>query len=58
MIDDNRGPTLKKTLFWLHCMELGILIPPPGIELVPPALEPRSPNHWTSREVPAGVLPR
>ena len=39
MIDDNRGPTFKKTLFWLHCMELGILIPPPGIESVLPAME-------------------
>ena len=30
----------------------GILIPPPGIEPVPPALEAQSLNHWTAREVP------
>ena len=30
----------------------GILVPPPGIELAPPALEARRLNHWTSRKVP------
>ena len=30
----------------------GILIPLPGIEPVPPAVEARSPNHCTTREVP------
>ena len=30
----------------------GILIPPPGIELRPPALEAQSLNHWTTRKVP------
>ena len=29
-----------------------ILVPRPGIEPVPPAVEARSPNHWTAREVP------
>ena len=29
-----------------------ILVPPPGIEPVPPAVEVRSPNHWTTREFP------
>ena len=28
------------------------LIPWPGIEPVPPAVEVHSPNHWTAREVP------
>ena len=31
----------------------GILVPHPGIEPVPPALEAWSLNHWTAREVPA-----
>ena len=30
----------------------GILVPQPGVELVPPAVEARSLNHWTAREVP------
>ena len=30
----------------------GILVPRPGIELVPPAVEAWSANHWTAREVP------
>ena len=30
----------------------GILVPLPGIELSPPAVEARSLNHWTVREVP------
>ena len=29
----------------------GILVPQPGIEPMPPALEVLSLNHWTSREV-------
>ena len=30
----------------------GILVPRPGMEPGPPAVEARSPNHWTAREVP------
>ena len=30
----------------------GILVPQPGIEPVPPALEAQSLNHWSTREVP------
>ena len=30
----------------------GILIPPPGVEPVPLALEGQSPNHWTTRKFP------
>ena len=29
---------------------------PPGMELVPHALEPWSPNHWTTKEVPLGII--
>ena len=28
----------------------GILVPQPGIEPGPPAVEAQSPNHWTARE--------
>ena len=34
-----------------HRVARGILVPRPGIEPIPPAVEARSPNHWTSREV-------
>ena len=32
-------------------MACGILVPQPGIELMPPALQVSSLNHWTAREV-------
>ena len=33
-------------------MACGILVPQPGIKLMPPALEAHSLNLWTTREVP------
>ena len=33
-------------------MACNILVPQPGIELVPPAMELQNTNHWTAREVP------
>ena len=39
-------------LFWLHHTACGILVPWPGIEPVPHAVEVQHPNHWTAREVP------
>ena len=38
--------------FWPCPTACGILVPPPGIEPAPPALEAWSLNHWTAREVP------
>ena len=38
--------------FWPHHAACGILVPQPGIEPVPPAVEAQSLNHWTAREVP------
>ena len=38
--------------FWPHCAACGILVPQPEVEPVAPALEARSLNHWTAREVP------
>ena len=40
--------------FWLCRLACGILVPQPGIEPVPPAVEAQSRNHWTAREVPRG----
>ena len=31
---------------------VGIIVPQPGIEPMPPAVEAWSLNHWTAREVP------
>ena len=39
-------------LFWGCCVACGILVPQPGIQPVPPAVEAWSPNHWTAREAP------
>ena len=39
----------------------GILVPQPGIEPMPPALEAQSLNHWSAREVPhfvGGIVER
>ena len=41
--------------FWPCHVACGILVPQPGIEPVPPAMEARSPNHQTAREVPCGA---
>ena len=38
--------------FWLHHVACGILVPQPETEPMSPAVEVRSPQHWTTREVP------
>ena len=38
--------------FWPPRAARGISVPPPGIEPVSPAVEARSPNHWTTGEFP------
>ena len=40
-----------------HATKDRILVPLPGMEPVPPAVEPRSPNHWTTREFLLRLLP-
>ena len=42
--------------FWLSHEACGILVPWPGIEPGPPAVEAQSPNHWTSREFPLSTF--
>ena len=51
-ISGNPFISLSLFFFWLHCTACGILVPRPGIEPAPPALEAWSLNHWTAREVP------
>ena len=41
--------------FWAVHVARGILVPRPGIEPMPPAVEGWSPNHWTAREVQEAV---
>ena len=44
---------LKFSFFvWPHCTACRILVPPPGIKSVAPAVEAQSLNHWTTKEVP------
>ena len=38
--------------FWLGLPACGILVPQPGIEPVPPAVEAQSLNYGTTRQVP------
>ena len=38
--------------FWPYRTACVILVPQPGFKPVPPAVEARSPNHWTTREFP------
>ena len=40
----------------LQFMASRILVPGPGIEPVPPAMEVESPNHWITKEVPGLVF--
>ena len=42
--------------FWPRSTACGILVPQPGIEPTPPAVEVQSVNHWTTREVPFIVI--
>ena len=41
---------LNSFSFWLHCAVCRILVPWPGIKLVPSAVEVQIPNNWTTRE--------
>ena len=43
-------------LFFPHHHACGILVPQPGIEPVPLAVEAQSLNHWTTREVPMSKI--
>ena len=38
--------------FWPCRVTCRMLVPRPGIEPMPPAVEAQSPNHWTAREFP------
>ena len=38
-------------LFWSCHVACGILVPQPGMKLMPPEVEARSLNHWIFREV-------
>ena len=38
------------------CIVCGILVPQPGTEPTPPALETQTLNHWTAREVLSHLL--
>ena len=40
---------------WTHHAARGILVPRPGIEPTPPAVEAWSLSHWTAREVPRTI---
>ena len=42
----------KKLVYQQHPAACGILVLQPGIELMPPAVEPRSPKHWKARDSP------
>ena len=43
---------LLSGFFWPRSTACGILVPRPGMEPMPPAVEAQSPNHWTTREFP------
>ena len=42
--------------FWPGHAFYGMLVPWPGIEPGPPALEAQNPNHWITREFPVVVM--
>ena len=49
---DHNVSVIYLLFFFLAVRLVGILVPRPGMEPGPPAVEARSPNHWTSREFP------
>ena len=51
-LSENKNTSLK---FWGHWAVCKILVPLPGIEPLPPALEAWSLSHWTTREVSKNV---
>ena len=52
----SQEPTMHVSFFFFFFWPRGILVPWPGIEPVPPAVEAQSPNHWTAREFPHAHL--
>ena len=48
----NDHPSFVCVCVWLCHTACGILVPRPGIEPLPPALEAWRPNPWTAREFP------
>ena len=52
ILDLSTGVVGNMERFWLCNMAWRILVPQPGIELVPPAVETQCPKHWTTKEVP------
>ena len=43
-------------LFRPHLEAYGILVPQPGTEPTPPALDAWSLNHWTARNFPKSII--
>ena len=44
--------SVEEFFFFFFCQEAcRILVPPPGLKPVPPAVEAQNLNHWTAREV-------
>ena len=57
---EGRSPGDSAAVFLIYlpiiCAACGILVPRPGIEPVPSALEVQSLNRWTAREVPLTLI--
>ena len=54
--NDFRSAFVFVGFFWLCCAAYRILVPQPGMESIPLAVEVRSLNHWTIRDVPRPVF--
>ena len=42
--------------FWPYHGAYGILVPQPGIDPAPPAVNARNLSYWTAREIPGPVV--
>ena len=48
----DRNPQSRRLFFFFgHTSKHAVLVPQPGIELVPPVVEVQSLTHWTTREI-------
>ena len=53
LVSDSFWFFFNRSFFWLWHRACRILVPPPGVEPMPPAMDTLSPNQWATREMPS-----
>ena len=55
-VTDSSGELFTQCFCFFMVWHFRILVPQPGIETAPPAMEAQSLNHWTAREEPGELF--